>query len=254
MADLVKLQETLNQEGSKKKFQEMLGKKAPGFMASVMSVVRNNQLLQKADNGSILMAAGVAASIDLPIVPALKMAAIVPYGQEAQFQIMRNGLVELAMRSGQYLTIVNEPVHEGELVSHNKFKGEYVFDEDKRTSDKVIGYMAYFKLINGFEKTLYWTVEECRAHGQKYSKTFNNPKGLWTTDFDGMSLKTTLKRLIDKFGPKSIEMQKALIFDQSSVRGTIDNIEEAEPVYVDNKPDSAAEAAEFVEAQEVKED
>lgn len=248
MADLVKLQETLNNEGSKKKFGEMLGKKAPGFMASIMSVVRNNQLLQKADNNSILMAAGIAASIDLPIVPALKMAAIVPYGNEAQFQIMRNGLVDLAMRSGQYATIINEPVHEGELVKHNKFTGEYVFDEDKKVSDKIIGYMAYFRLVNGFEKTLYWTVDECRAHGKKYSKTFSNPKGLWMTDFDGMALKTVLKRLLDKFGPKSIEMQTAMIFDQARVKGNLEHMEDAEAVYIDNQQDPADEAARFMNA------
>jgi recombination protein RecT len=64
------------------------------------------------------------------------------------------GFVQLGMRSGQYRTLNVSTVCEGERVSGNRFTGEMHFDESQRTSDKVIGYVAYFKLLNGFEKYL----------------------------------------------------------------------------------------------------
>lgn len=232
------LNKVLNTEQMQKKFADMLGKKSVGFLSSISNIVTNNDLLQKADTTSIVLAAAQAASLDLPINPNLGYAAIIPFNDPknhrclAQFQIMRDGLVELALRTGQVLSLVNEVVYEGELVSRNRFKDEYVFDENKRTSDKPIGYMAYIKLTNGFEKTVFMTSEEVKAHALSYSKTYKKGFGLWKDNFDAMALKTVLKKLIKKYCPKSIEMQKALESDNASFQGDIDN---AQPIYVDNK-------------------
>ncbi len=209
----------------KKRFQEMLGKKAPGFLASISSVVANNVLLQKADVGSITLAAAQAAALDLPINPNIGYAAIVPYKGAATLQIMRNGYVELALRSGQVVAIENELIYEGELVKADRFRGEYEFDENQRKSNKVIGAMAYIKLANGFEKTVYWSREKCMEHGKKYSKTFGRDSSLWTTNPEAMMLKTVLKNLIVKYIPKSIEMFTAISADGAHFTGDIDNPE-----------------------------
>lgn len=215
----------LSSDKIKKKFADMLGKKAPGFLASISSVVANNALLQKADVGSITLAAAQAAAMDLPINPNLGYSAIVPYKGAATLQVMRNGYVELALRSGQVVAIENELVYEGELVKADRFKGEYEFDESKRTSNKVIGAMAYVKMANGFEKTVYWSREKCLEHGKKYSKTFGKESSLWTTNPEAMFLKSVLKHLIVKYVPKSIEMFTALNSDGAHFRGDIDNPE-----------------------------
>lgn len=215
----------LSSDRIKKKFEDMLGKKAPGFLASISSVVANNALLQKADVGSITLAAAQAAALDLPINPNIGYAAIVPYKGAATLQIMRNGYCELALRSGQVAAIENELVYEGELVKSDRFKGEYVFDESKRISNKVIGAMAYVRLLNGFEKTVYWTREKCMEHGKKYSKTFGKDSSLWTTNPEAMMLKTVLKNLIVKYIPKSIEMFMAINNDGAHYTGDIDNPE-----------------------------
>lgn len=236
------LNKMLNSDAMKKKFADMLGKKSVGFMASISNVVTNNDLLQKADTTSIVLAAGLAAALDLPINPNLGFAAIIPFNDTkkniclAQFQIMRDGWVELALRTGQVVSLVNEPVCEGELVSRNRFRDEYVFDETKRASDKIIGYMAYIKLINGFEKTVYMTMDECKAHALKYSKTFKKGYGLWKDDFNSMALKTVLKKLIKKYCPKSIEMQRAIEGDNASFTGNVNEMENAQPIYADNGP------------------
>ena len=252
---LPQLKGMLGAESVKKRFQEILGKKAPGFISSVLSCVNGNNMLQTADPQSVLNSAVIAATLDLPINPNLGFAAIVPYkdrvrGNIAQFQLMYKGLIELCLRSGQFSALIDEVVYEGQLVSKNKFTGEYSFDEDKKISDKPIGYMAYFRLVNGFEKTFYMTVEEVESHAKKYSQSYKKGYGVWKDDFDIMARKTVLKLLLAKYAPKSIEMQQAILFDQAAVKNDLvsSDVNEAEIEYVDNNPtaslaDIAAEAA-----------
>jgi recombination protein RecT len=237
----------------------MLGKRAPQFMTSITTVVQNNALLQKADVNSVVMGAATAASMDLPLHPALGYAALVPFNSKdgcyAQLQVMANGLVELAMRSGQVQSLIAEEVLEGQLVKKNKFTGDYVFDEDAKKSDKVIGYMAYIRLNNGFEKYEYMTVEEIKAHAQKFSQTFRKGGGVWRDNFSAMAKKTLLRKILTKWCPKSLQMQQAIVFDQSVVNGTVDNIEDATPQYADNgKPITATADIQEAEYEEVNED
>lgn len=255
--NLPQLKTALSADSIQKKFQEMLGKKSAGFLTSITNVVQNNDLLQKAEVNSIILAAAQAASLDLPINPNLGFAAIIPFNDKksgkcvAQFQIMRDGWVDLCLRTGQFEYIANEIVYEGELVEKNRFTDTYVFDETKRTSNKVVGYMASFKLTNGYRKTVYMTVEEAKAHGMQYSQTFKKNFGLWKDNFHAMALKTTLKMLLKKFAPKSIEsITQAIEKDQAAFVGDIEN---AQAVYVDNQIEDKNERGEVTEFEEVDE-
>lgn len=252
---ITQLKSMLSNESTKKRFAEILGKKSPGFISSILSVAGSSELLQRADPQSVLNSAVIAATLDLPINPNLGLAAIVPYNDKrlgcvAQFQLMYKGLVELCLRSGQFASLIDEVVYEGQLVKKNKFTGEYVFDEDAKSSDKVIGYMAYFRLVNGFEKTAYMTIEEVDAHAKAYSQSYKRGFGVWKDNFDVMARKTVLKLLLAKYAPKSIEMQQAIIFDQATVKGDLTKedavIEDADIQYVDNSEttsDKLAQAA-----------
>lgn len=249
--NLPALKNALNMDSVKNKFADMLGKKSAGFITSITTVVQNNELLQQADVNSVILAAAQAASLDLPINQNLGFSAIIPFNDRktgkcvAQFQIMRDGWVDLCLRSGQFEYIVNEPVYEGELVEKNRFTDTYVFDETKRSSDKIIGFMAAFKLTNGYSKTVYWTAEECKAHGLKYSQTFKRNFGLWKDNWEAMCLKTVLKHLLKKYAPKSIEsIARAIESDQASFTGSI---ESPTPDYVDNDKNAVVEEAEVVE-------
>lgn len=252
------LKVALSSESVAKRFSDMLGKRAPGFITSITNVVSNNDLLKKADVNSIILAAATAAALDLPINPNLGYAAIIPFKDNktgsctATCQIMRSGWVELAQRSGQIVRLANEIVYEGELVSHNRFTDEYVFDETKRKSDKIIGYVAYAKLTNGFEKYVYWDVEKCKQHGLRFSQTFKRGYGLWKDDFNSMALKSVLKHLITKYLPKSLEMQMAIERDQAALSGDIDN---PQVHYVDNGGEMPVETEpqDFQEAEVVDE-
>ena len=214
-----------SQESVKKKFTELLGQKAQGFITSVLQIVTSNELLKKADPHSVYHSAAVAATLDLPINQNLGFAYIIAYNQKqadgtfksvAQFQMGYKGFIQLAQRSGQFKTISACPIYEGQLITQNPLTG-FEFDFTKKTSDVVIGYAAYFQLLNGFEKTLYMTVDELKKHGTKFSQTFKKGFGLWKDDFDSMAQKTVIKLLLSKFAPLSIEMQKAVTVDQSVI-------------------------------------
>ena len=208
----------------KNKFTEILGKRAPAFVASVLQVISTNTLFAKADPMSIFNAAAVAATLDLPINNNLGFAYIIPYGGAAQFQIGAKGFNQLAQRSGQFQTINATDVREGEIKSNNRLTGEIQFewiqDEAERLNKKVVGYISYFKLLNGFEKPFYMSIEKLEAHGKKYSKNYSNANSLWKTDFPGMCLKTVIKLNLSKNAPLSIEMQTALKTDQAVIKNT----------------------------------
>ena len=253
--NLPALKQALNAPSVRLKFEEMLGKRASQFMTSITSVVTNNALLQKADVNSIIMGSAVAASMDLPLNANLGYAALVPFNSKdgcfAQLQIMSKGWTELFMRSGQCQAIICETVYDGQLVKKNKFTGEYVFDEDAKKSETIIGFMAYFRLTNGFEKYEYMTIEEIKAHAQKFSQTYRRGSGIWKEHFEEMAKKTVLKRLITKWAPKSIEMQRMAMFDQSVVHGNVDKFDEATPEYTDNMAQvSTVDVTDFEEVNE----
>lgn len=199
----------------KKKFEEMLGKKAAGFISSIIAVTNSSNYLMKADPATVIGAAAQAAMLDLPINQSLGFAYIVPYKGAAQFQLGYKGYIQLAQRSGQYADIGAKTVYEGELEYENRLLDKFRFGE--RTSDKVIGYLAYFRLTNGFEKMLYMTIDEAQAHAKKYSQNYNGGTDKWgIADFNVMAEKTVLKRLLSKYGPLSIEsiqMSQALAND-----------------------------------------
>jgi recombination protein RecT len=217
------------QEAIKKKFDELLGKRSSAFMTSVLQIVASNNLLQNAEPSSIYNAACVAATLDLPINNALGFAYIVPYGKSAQFQLGYKGFIQLAQRSGQFQTISATPIYEGQMVEQDPLRG-FTFDFSIQKTGNPIGYAAYFKLLNGFEKTLYMSAEELRQHGLKFSQTYKKGYGLWKDEFDAMAQKTVLKILLSKFAPLSVEMQSATIADQS----VINNPDTLDVTYADN--------------------
>lgn len=222
----------IKDESVKERFDEMLGKNAPSFLLSVLNCVQNNAKLAECEPQSILMAAAVAGTLGLPVDPNLGQAYIIPYNmkikvpgqadrwvKKAQFQIGYKGLIQLGHRSQQFKGMNSVEVREGEFKGIDRMTGEMDFewiqDDDAREKLPVVGFLAYFKLINGFEKSFYMTMAKMTAHGVKYSKTFKF--GQWQDDFIGMGKKTVLKLLIDKYAPKSVELQKAIKTDQAVV-------------------------------------
>lgn len=232
MENQLTVKSLFNRDDVKNKFQELLGKRASSFITSVLQIVASNALLAKADPTSIYQSAAVAATLDLPLNNNLGFAYIVPYNakqpdgtykQVAQFQLGYKGIKQLALRSGQFLTINATDVREGELKKHDRLTGEIEFEwienHDERIKRKIIGYVSFFKLINGFSKTLYMTSKELEDHGKKYSQTFKKGFGLWKDDFPKMCLKTVVKlNLSSGDAPLSVDLQRAVVFDQAVIK------------------------------------
>lgn len=210
-----------------KRFSDILGKKSAGFVSSLVSLSKS-KALATAEPNSVVASALIAASLDLPIVPTLGFAAIVPFNDKKQgltlgtFQIMTKGLIQLSQRSGQYKTINVSPVYEGDIKSYNRFTGEIEFDTTRvpDTTKDPVGYVAYMRLTNGFEKYLYMTIADIKAHGQRFSQTFRKGYGLWVDNFEAMASKTVLKLLLSKYGPLSVDTQMSLALqaDQAAIR------------------------------------
>lgn len=238
----------MQRDSVKQRFQEILGGKSAAFLSSVLATVNSNENLKKATPESVYMAAMMAAVVNLPINPNLGFAYVIPYGDKAQFQMGYKGFIQLAQRSGQYRTISAAPVYEGQLKSTDPLKG-YVFDWEGKKSDKLIGYAGYFELINGFQKSLFMTVDELNRHGAKYSKTYSSNSSKWKTDFESMAMKTVIKLLISKFGPLSVDtqMQKAIVADQAIIKDAETMDVEYTDAPAEQLPEANLEATKSVE-------
>lgn len=220
------------------RLNELLGKRAPQFVTSLVSAVNANQMLANCKPESVLTAALTAASLDLPINQNLGFAYLIPYknkgGEVCQFQMGYKGFIQLAQRSGYYKTINATDVREGEMTGFDRLSGELSFEwleSAERNKAKVVGYVAYFQLLNGFEKSLFMTTEELEKHAQKYSKNYAKYKsGLWADNFDSMAKKTVLKLLISKFGPLNTQLEDAIQKDQTADDEYVDNPNKVEVV------------------------
>ncbi len=250
----LQLKDLVNAEYTKKRFAEVMGEKSAAFLASIMNATRTNPALADADPKSVLSSAMVAATLDLPIDGSLGFAAIVPYRNKgkavAQFQIMTKGFIQLALRTGQYKAINVGPVYADEYHGTNPITGEVdirpVVNGQRELLDEslAVGYVCYFRLMNGYECTRFWTVEEIKAHGKKYSKSFGNEYGLWATNFPAMAAKTVLKNTLSKWGILSTTMQMAIKTDQAALNDYDGTLASPDVDYVDAPDQEAIEARE----------
>lgn len=238
---LTAVKSMLGNDNVKKRFNDVLGAKSGQYMASIVNVVSASQQLKRCDASSILSAAFVAASFDLPIDPNLGFAAIVPYEKSmkneagrwekvpcAQFQMMYKGYIQLAIRSGEYERMNVSEVYADEIQEYNPITGDIRFVDDfskttmrsEGNQDNIVGYYAWFKLLSGYRQQLYMTKKDVENHAKKYSASYrydlNSDKksSNWSTNFDAMAKKTVIKTLLSKWGILSIDMQKAVIDDQ----------------------------------------
>lgn len=207
----------LDGEKLRGRFDKLLGKRSASFISSVVSLVNADENMQAAFYAApmtVIQAALKAATFDLPIDQNLGYAYIVPFKNKgvptANFILGWKGMHQLALRTGAYRTINVVDVREGELKSYNRLTEEVVLefeeDEDKREALKVIGYVGYYKLINGAEKTIYMTVKQIENHEKKHRKGDYMGKG-WRDDWDAMARKTVYRKLIGKWGVMSIDYQ-----------------------------------------------
>lgn len=216
------LQAMLDSENYRNRFQDLLGKRMPSFMGSIVSMVNEDPNLKEAFFNApvtVIQSALKAAAYNLPIDKSLGFAYVVPFfnsktgKKEAQFILGYRGMIQLANRTGAYEKLNVVDVREGELKKFDRLtedvEVEWIQDEEQREKLPVIGYLGYFRLINGFEKKIYMSVGAINAHERKFRKGKGQRPAIWNDNYDAMACKTVLRRLISKWGLMSIDYQKA---------------------------------------------
>ncbi len=237
------------------RFNDVLGDKAPAFLAGVISATNTNPKLLDAQPATVMGAAMIAASLNLSVVPTLGQAAIVPYGGNAQFQIMTRGIIQLAQRTGLYKCINTGDVYADEYDGEDLLTGDVTFHRvhggyrDQGRTEMIIGYFAHIETTTGFAKTEYWTKEDVINHALRFSKSRTKSGeliGVWKDSFDAMARKTVLKSLINHYGPMSVDTQLAQAITKDQM--VVDN--EGNESYADNPMDDLIVANTFTDEEE----
>jgi recombinase, phage recT family len=209
LSPINQMKELVNNTALNKMFKDALKENSGAFLSSLIDLYNSDTNLQKCKAKDVIMEALKAATLKLPINKQLGFAYIVPYKDVPQFQLGYKGYIQLAMRTGQYQNLNAGIIYEGMEIKNNYLAGTIEIHGDKQ-SDNEIGYFAYFKLINGFEKCLYMSKEDITKHAQKFSKTYSFKGSSWQSNFSAMALKTVTRLLLSKYGILSTEMQTAI--------------------------------------------
>ena len=243
----------LTQDAVKQQINNIVGgKNGTRFITSIVSAVQTNPALQECTNQSILSAALLGETLNLSPSPQLSYFYMVPFQDNkrgckvAQFQIGYKGLIQLAIRSGQYKKINVLSIKKGELEYFDPLNEEIkvklmVDDWNAREQAETIGYYAMFELTNGFQKAMYWSKEQMEHHAITYSQGYKAKKGytFWEKSFDRMAEKTMLKQLLSRWGIMSTELMQAIDADETVINedGTKNYVETEEIIDVpETKP------------------
>lgn len=212
------------------------------FTRMTLSALSTTPKLGSCTPNSFLAAMMAAAQLGVEPNTPLGQAYLIPYGSQVQFQLGYKGLIDLAYRSGEIEIIQSHVVYE-----NDEFEYEFGLEPKLRhipaktnRGDAICVY-AMFKTKSGGFGFEVMSMEDCKKHAVKYSKTFSN--GPWQTNFEEMCKKTVLKRVL-KYAPLKSDFVRAVSTD-GTVKDRIDeDMFEVEPI------DAAADYAE-VEYQEV---
>lgn len=220
------LKDLLKAPAIQNQLSNLLNDRSSQFASSLITLASNDPQLNDAEPMSIISGAMQAAQLSLPLEKQFGFVYLIPFNtknqqtkqweKKAQFVLGYKGYIQLAQRSGQYSRINVGNVYEGQLKSWNPFREELEFDPQGKVNDEVVGYFGYFQLLNGFEKTVYWTKEQIEDHRIQNNKGKNKQQlsGVWASNYDAMAQKTVLRSMLSRWGILSTEMQQAILADE----------------------------------------
>ena len=221
------------------------------FVRIAITTIRQNPKLAQCSQESLLGALMVSAQLGLE-PGTLGQCYLIPYGRECQFQIGYKGMIELLRRSGQLKDIYAYSVYE-----NDDFEITYGLDRNLihkpnlENKGNFLGCYCVAILKDGAKAFEYMTKEEIETHAKKFSKTFGN--GPWKTDFEAMSHKTVVKKML-KWLPLSVEFLENIEKDDKSFKVTeTKNAEDIEIIESDGDIINA-ETGEFIEEAGEKDD
>lgn len=234
----------------------MTAKQAADFKTAIITLYNTADSLRRCSPTGIIQAGLNSVKYNFPLDNNLGFCYVVPYKGYAQFQIGWRGYVQLAQRTGQYLCINVTEVKQGEYLGFDIASGRPRLGEPAENRDELpdIGYLAYFKLLNGAEYYYYQTRQQIEAFKNRYSPAANC--GPWVSNFSEMAKKTVLKHLLKNFGPLTSEVASALKADSLNYQGNkcgydVPNLQTEivlPALKSEEEPDKAASEVEQIEA------
>jgi len=166
------------------------------FLKSAMIAIADNKdlsdcLTTDAGKRSLFAALRYAATTGLSLNPQEGKAALIPYGGKIQYQVMKNGLIELALESGKVEFITADYVKENDKFSIKKtvHGDEYSFEPALKDRGEILGYFAALKMKSGVTHVKWFTAEEIEKHRKAYSERSKMPETAY-------GIKTVLKALL----------------------------------------------------------
>lgn len=187
------------------------------FTRIVTSTLTRNPQLQQTTPQSFMAAMFTAAQLGVEPNTPLGQAYLIPFRNkgvlEAQFQLGYKGLIDLAYRSGEIANIQAHEVCENDEFDYAYGTNSYLNHKPAHTNrGKVICYYGLFTTKDGASGFEVMSIEDAKAHGKKYSKSFNS--GPWQTDFNSMALKTVLKKAL-KYAPLKSDFVRQINADET---------------------------------------
>ena len=257
------------------KFQAILKSGTNAYIQSTLLAITDNTKLMECTPQSLVKSALRSATLGLSLDPALRQGFIIPRKNKgtwvAQFQPHYNGLYQLAQRTGKYRAINVSPIHEGERVFENVQTGLHGYIPEGynvlaapsdqisgmdngyrdvtggKNEKPIIGYLAYFKTMDGLEKSVYMTVKEIHEHAQKWApENYNSDYGAWKDPKKRptMEMKTVflaLSKFMDLSGERNAILRQAI---EADANPDDDNMITVEPTIVQQtQPEPQAEKA-----------
>lgn len=166
---------------------------------------------------SVFLAVHSAAQLGFEAGSPLGHAYLVPYGSQCQLIVGYRGMIDLARRSGQILSIEAHVIHDGD-----EYEVEYGLEPKLRHKPnlsanvgKPIMVYAVAKLKGGGTQCDVMTVADVEKIRKRSRASENGP---WVTDYEEMMRKTVVRRLW-KYLPVSIEMATAMEVEDAQDNG-----------------------------------
>lgn len=230
LSDLLKANEQKMKDGAPK----FLNTEA--LIRVALSAVQKNPLLMKCSAGSILQCCMDTAAYGLIPNSATNECHLVPFGGKDGYNAVLivgyRGLTKLATNTGLVTGVTVRRVHK-----NDPFSCEYGLNEhlEHRPAQgdrgEFIGAYSIVRFKDGSKSFEYMTLEEGRAHRDRFSRT-KSKSTPWYTDEESMIMKTTLRKAL-KYVPSSPESETlsiAIAKDELlETRGIID-IDKVEPL------------------------
>lgn len=215
-----------------------LEREAPTFTLCALTHIRRSDALMRCDKDTLLMALIQAAHFGL--LPDGKQCALVPYGKEARFMPMVEGLTDMMYRSGAVTSVRRGLIRKNDTWAiepsapppHDfSFRPDLLADR----GEPIIAYAFCWMRGGGRSEVLTFTRAEAEAHRDRYSKAYQNAEkarqnnatdfeknpyrgkyhSTWHDEFNKMWQKTPV-RMLAKEVSTSPEMRLLLLADDAA--------------------------------------